>query len=130
MKAFLPPSMIRRRNLVLAQIMVLVAVYTLVPPNLSAQELVLATVSINGRPLAEIAGTEESGQLRFESADLRVLLDGRLRQEILDSLFAENSRLGVIELQAVGLKASWDPMNLVLSILIPVSLSQIGRAHV
>ena len=123
MKAFLPPSMIRRRNLVLAQIMVLVAVYTLVPPNLSAQELVLATVSINGRPLAEIAGTEESGQLRFESADLRVLLDGRLRQEILDSLFAENSRLGVIELQAVGLKASWDPMNLVLSILIPVSLS-------
>ncbi|MGD9940755.1 MAG: hypothetical protein AB7T74_13230 [Clostridia bacterium] len=92
------------------------------PMAVSAQDMVLATVSINTKPVAELLAVEEDGSLYFESADLAPLLSGRINQDILDTLFTGQDTLGGSELTAAGLGVSWDPLSLVFSIDVPPRL--------
>jgi outer membrane usher protein len=93
--------------------------------TVSAQEMVLATVSINTKPVAELLAVEETGSVYFESADLAPLLTGRISQDVLDSLFTGQDRVGGAELSAAGLGVSWDPLGLVFSIDVPSRLSPV-----
>lgn len=127
MKAFLPQSTNKPRRKALTLGLALLAFFSLLPSISNAQEQVLATVSINGVATAELLGTDEDGQVWFEPLALRPLLDGRVRQELLDPLFAAllagNRRLGEMELRSAGMDVLWDPLSLVFAIGIPVSLT-------
>ncbi|MFH2113101.1 MAG: hypothetical protein ABIJ86_01175, partial [Spirochaetota bacterium] len=101
----------------------LLAFFSLFPTMIHAQEPVLATVAINGVSVAELLGSDEDGQVWFEPFELKPILDGRIRQDVLAILFVDTTRLGMMELQSAGMDVSWDPLNLVFSIQIPASLT-------
>jgi hypothetical protein len=108
-----------------ASLLPLVLLLGLGSMTVSAQEMVLATVSINTKPVAELLAVEETGSVYFESADLAPLLTGRISQDVLDSLFTGQDRVGGAELSAAGLGVSWDPLGLVFSIDVPSRLSPV-----
>jgi outer membrane usher protein len=102
-------------------------VLALLPSFLHAQELILATVVINEKPVAELLAYEDAGQLLFDEAALLPVLQPWVSEEVLARLFAGGGGLASSAFAGQGLSASWDPYTLVFSLQVPASLSPVQR---
>ena len=94
-------------------------------PQESGREMVIATVAINGKPVAELLASEEAGVLRFDVSELEPVLDGWVRQDILAMIFDGRTEILSSDLDLHALSTNWEPLDLLLSIQVPAFISPV-----
>lgn len=137
MKAFLQPTVSDKRVLVRLASLAILLVSIGFPASLFAQdsasdvpqnsnrEMVIATLAINGKPVAELLASEEAGILRFDASELEPVLDGWVRQDILARIFDGRAEILSSDLDLHALYTTWDPIDLLLSIQVPAFISPV-----
>jgi outer membrane usher protein FimD/PapC len=93
--------------------------------QVEAPEMVITTVTINGKPVAELLAEVENNVLRFDASELVPVLTDWVRPEVLAGLSQDQGDIVSSGLDSQGLATAWDPLALVFSIQVPAALSPV-----
>lgn len=90
----------------------------------------IATVTINGKVVAELLANEDANGLQFQAAELRQVLEPWVRPELLRLIFAGRNEVSSAALENSGLVTAWDSERLVYTVLVPAAMSPVRYIEV